>query len=129
MGKTIKPENLSKAISEELGHYHEDIITNVNAVGSSSIKELVKQTKAGAPVDTGGFQNSLSSKEISTVSGMKHFVLYAKAPFYRVFHLLVHGHAKVNGGRVPGNPFLQNAVDQVLPSYVRKVEEVLKNDK
>ncbi len=126
MSKTIKPSDLGKAISSELTIYHEDVVEKVNAAGASAIKELVKRTKAGAPVDTGDFKKSIASKEVQASNGMKNFVLYARAPFHRIFHLLVHGHAKQNGGRVPGNPFLQNACDQVLPEYEREIEEALK---
>ena len=126
MAKTVKPADLGKALSAELTVYHEEVVEKVNAAGSSAIKKLVKRTKAGAPVDTGDFKKSIASKELDAGHGMKNFVLYAKAPFHRIFHLLVHGHAKQNGGRVPGNPFLQDAVDQVLPEYEKDVEEALK---
>ena len=125
MSKTIKPTDLGKAISSELSIYHEDVVEKVNAAGASAIKELVKRTKANAPVDTGDFKKAIASKEVPTSNGMKTFVLYAKAPLHRIFHLLVHGHAKQNGGRVPGDPFLQNAVDAVLPEYEKAVEEAL----
>ena len=52
---------------------------------------------------------------------------YVKAPDYRLTHLIVHGHATKDGGRTRGNPFLKNALDEVLPEYEREVEEVLKN--
>lgn len=126
MAKTIKPSDIGKAISQELTLYHEDVVEKVNAAGASAIKQLVKRTKAGAPVDKGDFKKSIASKEIPASHGMKNYVLYARAPHHRVFHLLVHGHAKQNGGRVSGNPFLQNAVDEVLPGYVADVEEALK---
>lgn len=126
MSKTIKPSDLGKAISAELTVYHEEVVEKVNAAGASAIKDLVKRTKAGAPVDKGDFKKSISSKEVTAGNGMKSFILYAKAPLHRIFHLLVHGHAKQNGGRVPGNPFLQDACDQVLPDYEQKIEEALK---
>lgn len=126
MAKTIKPSDLGKAISQELTLYHEDVVEKVNAAGASAIKQLVKRTKAGAPVDSGDFKKSIASKEVTASNGMKSFVLYARPPKHRIFHLLVHGHAKQNGGRVPGHPFLQNAVDEVLPSYEKDVEEALK---
>lgn len=126
MSKTIKPADLGKAISAELGLYHEEVVEKVNAAGASAIKELVKRTKAGAPVATGDFKKSIASKEIDAGHGMKNFVLFARAPFHRIFHLLVHGHAKQNGGRVPGNPFLEDACEQVLPEYEKNVEEALK---
>lgn len=126
MSKTIKPADLGKAISQELTLYHEDVVEKVNAAGSSAIKELVKRTKALAPVDSGDFKKALASKELTTSNGMKSFVLFARAPKHRIFHLLVNGHVKQNGGRVPGHPFLRDACDQVLPEYERNVEEALK---
>ena len=126
MSKTIKPSDLGTAIGQELTIYHEDVVEKVNAAGAAAIKSLVKRTKAGAPVDTGDFKKAIASKEETAGNGMKSFVLYARAPHHRRFHLLVHGHLKQNGGRVPGNPFLQNACDQVLPEYERDVEEALK---
>lgn len=126
MGKTVKLTELGKAISDELTVYHEEVVEKVNAAGASAIKKLVQRTKAGAPVDSGDFKKSIASKEVDGGHGMKRYILYAKAPHHRIFHLLVKGHAKVNGGRVPGNPFLQKAVDQVLPGYEKDVEEALK---
>lgn len=128
MAKTIKPTDLGKAIIEELGLYHENVIERVNEAGDKAMKDIVKHTKAGAPVDRGDFKKSLASKTVDMGHGMKSFILYARAPLHRIFHLVVHGHAKQNGGRVPGNPFLQNALDRVLPEYEKNVEEALKND-
>ena len=126
MSKTIKPADLGKAIATELTLYHEDVTERVNAAGADAIKKLVKRTKAGAPVATGDFKKSITSKEIDAGHGRTNFVLYARAPFQRIFHLLVHGHVKQNGGRVPGNPFLEDACEQVLPEYEKNVEEALK---
>jgi hypothetical protein len=126
MAKSIKPADLGKAISQELTLYHEDVIEKVNAAGASAIKTLVKRTKEKAPVDSGDFKKSIASKEVPVSNGMKNFVLFARLPLHRIFHLLVHGHAKKDGGRVPGNPFLQNAIDEVLPEYENAVEEALK---
>lgn len=125
MSKTIKPSDLGAAIMEELELYHADVIEKVNAAGKEASKKLLKQTKATAPKASGDFRKSLAVKEEDTGRGMKKFTLHARAPHHRVFHLLVHGHAKRNGGRVKGDPFLRNAVDSVLPEYEQAVEEAL----
>lgn len=125
MSKTIKPTDLGAVIMQELGLYHEDVIEKVIEVGRDASKKLLKQTKANAPKASGDFAKSLAVAEEDNGHRMKKFTLYARAPHYRVFHLLVHGHAKKNGGRVPGDPFLQNAVDAVLPEYEKAVEEAL----
>lgn len=126
MAKTIKPDMLGKAIAEELELYHESVIERVNAAGAKAIKKLLKLTKATVPQKTGDLQKHLTTSEITKVGGDKEFVWGAKAPKYRILHLVVHGHAKENGGRVPGDPFLENALDTVLPEYEEDVEEALK---
>jgi hypothetical protein len=60
--------------------------------------------------------------------GQKRFIWHVKAPDYRLTHLLVKGHATKDGGRTKANPFLQNALDQVLPEYEKEVEEAVKSD-
>lgn len=125
MSKTIKPSDLGAAIQQELGIYHADVVEKVNDAGRTASKKLLKQTKANAPKASGDFAKSLTVTEEDNGHGMKNFTLHARAPKHRIFHLLVHGHAKQNGGRVKGDPFLQNAVDAVLPEYETAVEEAL----
>jgi hypothetical protein len=128
MSNTIRPTDLADAIRRELEIYHEDVVEKVNAAGKEASKKLLKLTRDKAPKASGDFAKSLAVKEIDAGNGMKKFTLHARAPKHRVFHLLVHGHAKKNGGRVPGDPFLKNAVDSVLPEYEQAVEEAIRND-
>lgn len=127
MAKTIKPTDLGKAISEELTVYHKDVLERVNTASEKAAKELVKRTKATAPKQSGDFRKAIAYKALpNKATGDKKFIWGAKAPHHRLTHLLVHGHAKANGGRVPGDPFLHDALDQVMPEYEREVEEALK---
>ncbi len=128
MAKTIKPSQLSEAIQQELTLYSEGVTERVNAVGASSIEKLKKLTKANAPVASGSFRKNISTKEeANLVTRMKKFIWYVKKPDHRLTHLLVHGHATVNGGRTKADPFLKNALGSVLPEYEEKVEEALKS--
>jgi hypothetical protein len=130
LAKSIKPADLEDAIKEELTLYHKDVLEKVNAAGKKAVKLLVKLTKETAPVREGEFQNAITYKEKENkASGDKEYIWGAKSPKHRLTHLLVKGHAKKNGGRVPGDPFLENALDQVLPEYEREVEEALENVK
>lgn len=125
MSKRIKPAALGAAIERELTTYHKDVVDKVDEAGRQSMKKLVTLTKASAPVgDRGKFRKSITSQEIKGPRGST-FVWGAKAPHHRLTHLLVHGHAKVNGGRTKGNPFLEDAMATVLPEYEKAVREAV----
>ena len=123
----IQLTGLAAAINEELGLYHDEVVKKVNATGADAAKKLVKLTKASAPVETGSFKKNIAWSAVETTTGVKKYIWHVKAPDYRLTHLLVHGHATENGGRTAGNPFLQNALDTVLPEYERAVEEAIRN--
>lgn len=122
----IDPSELGKALKEQLTIYHEDVVEEVNEAGLRSIKKLVKLTKASAPIRTGDFADSLTyTQETEAATGTKTYTWGAAAPHHRLTHLLVHGHPTANGDRVDGDPFLQNALDTVLPEYEKDVEEAI----
>jgi hypothetical protein len=125
----VSPGALGDALSDMFTLYHQGVIEAVNAAGEKAVKALVKKTKATAPKRPGGgdFAKSLTYKETELPSGDKEFTWGAAAPQHRITHLLVHGHATVNGERVDGNPFLTDAMSEVMPEYEKDVEEAIKN--
>lgn len=128
MAKTVSIEALGAAISEELTIYSAGVEKKVKAAAEKAVKDLVKKTRATAPVGArGSFRKSITYEVKHKSRGNTTYVWGAKAPDYRLTHLLVHGHAAKDGGRVPGNSFLQNALDVVLPEYEEAIKEAIKN--
>lgn len=130
MSNRIRPEDLGGAIERELTIYAERVTEGVAEKGRQAMSKLVKLTKATAPVGKRSrhFKSRITSTEQDAGHGNKRFVWHVKAPDHRLTHLIVHGHATKDGGRTKSNPFLKNALDQVLPEYEKSIEEVLKND-
>lgn len=130
MANTVKVENLGTALDEMLGLYHAEVTEAVNTASSNAAKKLVKRTKATAPVGArGSFKRNITSKKLKSSPNGDTYVWYVKAPDYRLTHLLVHGHETRDGGRTKSDPFLQNALDEVLPEYEADIREAVKNGK
>lgn len=141
-GRRIHVGELGSALEQELSIYGEDINEGLTRITEESMKKLVKQTRATAPTGrrNGQFKKNITADYQTLRRAGKRSkgqfrgrtiraTWYVKAPDYRLTHLIVHGHATKDGGRTRANPFLQNALDSVLPEYERGVEEVLKNGK
>lgn len=126
---SIKPEKLGEAIEEQLTTYGQDVIEKIDKLSEAAANELVQKTKLTAPVGArGDFRKSISSKLATRTARSSTYVWYVKAPNHRLTHLLVHGHATRNGSRTKADPFLANALAEVLPQYERDLEEAVKND-
>lgn len=129
MSRNIRPEDLGAVLANELTVYHKNVIERVNESGRAAIKKLVKITKTTAPVgERGSFKKNITSQEKDAGRGMKTFIWGVRAPDHRLTHLLVRGHATKDGGRTQGDPFLANALDQVLPEFEKDIEEAVRND-
>lgn len=126
--QTVSIGRLGSTISAALDGYSVEVKERVDKAGEKAVKKMVKLTRASAPADTGRFKKNITWTARTNARGVTEFVWHVKAPDHRLTHLLVHGHATVNGGRVPGHSFLHEAINEVLPEYLEDVEEALKND-
>lgn len=134
--RRIRSGELGSAIEQELTIYGEEVNENLSRVTEETMRSLVKKTKATAPTGKrhGQFRKNITAdySELRKKGGggkkgrKVRATWYVKAPDHRLTHLIVHGHATKDGGRTRANPFLQNALNEVLPEYERKVEEVIK---
>ncbi|MBQ8585605.1 MAG: hypothetical protein IJ452_04895 [Butyricicoccus sp.] len=123
--KPIRGIDLSEAIARELEQYGADLQQGVTAAARTAGRRLVRLTKATAPVGAREkYKRAITMTEESTQVSCR-IIWHVKPPEHRLTHLLVHGHATKDGGRTKSNPFLQNALDQVLPKYEKDVRKVI----
>ena len=131
MGRiTITSDNLAEAIEKELTIYHEDVNEKLRDVTRRNMAELVRKTRATAPKGKRGqFRKAISGDFSGLARGRRTVsaLWYVKKPHYRLTHLIVKGHATKDGNRTKANPFLQDALDEVLPNYEEEIKEVLTN--
>ena len=129
MSRTIGIDDLGEAIARELTIYSQNVITGIKDEAKSHIKQLVKDTKATAPVGhrSKHYRDSIKSKKTMETDRAIEFTWYVDGSDYRLSHLLEKGHALRDGGRTTGTHFIQNASDPILEDYLKAVEEVIKN--
>ena len=127
-GTRIAVSELGGAISEELWLWDKKINEVIDDLAKQSVAQLVKDTKATAPVGKRKkhYKDSIKSKGRKTTRATT-YTWYVDGPDYRLSHLLEYGHALRNGGRVEGTHFIKKASDPILEKYVKAVEEVLQN--
>ena len=124
-------ESLSDAINNELTIYSQEITETLKNEAKSHMTQLVKQTRATAPVGNRQkhYRDNIASKKLSENDRGASYLWYVKGSDYRLSHLLEHGHAKRDGGRVSGSHFIEKASEPILADYVSKVEEAIKGGK
>ena len=131
MANAIKLEDLGGAIAKELTLYGKEVQERVNKAGRKAIKEVEQKTKDTAPYNAKVYHkhyvDMIATKTEKTRTGDETHIWHVKPPGHRLTHLLVDGHETRDGGRTQGDPFLQNALDDVLPNYEKDVEEAVKN--
>lgn len=125
----IQIDDLNSAIKNALDDYNETIVTGLKKNTTQAMKDLVANTKATAPVGNRSkhYRDNISSKTLSETEYGISKLWYVKGSDYRLSHLLNNGHALRDGGRYPGTNFIGKAVDHILPFYLSKIEEVIKN--
>lgn len=122
---------ISKGLQKILSEYQADILENFDSACDSAMQSLVSETKATAPVGKSKkhFKNYIDYKNTYKDAWATTYTWYVKAPAYRLTHLLVNGHQTRNGGRTKANPFLQNALDNVLPKVESDLKKIIEGGK
>ena len=122
----INIDQLAAEIARGLAEYSQDVVEKVNVSSEKVGKAAVKKLKQTSPKKTGEYAKSWTMKTEKEIGQPHRRIIHAKAPHYRLTHLLEHGHAKVGGGRVEGKPHIRPAEEMVIKEFVAEVEEAIK---
>lgn len=124
--KKIKIDELADAVAEQLEEYSklsaEVVKTAVTKAGNSVKKDI----GANAPVKTGKYAKSWRTKKTKETSTELEVTVYSPTR-YMLAHLLEHGHAKRNGGRVRAIPHIAPAEEAAEEQLMADIERGLKS--
>lgn len=94
----VKLDEFSDALGNLLKEYGDEVITASQESMEPVMKEAQKRVKAASPKQTGRYKKSWKKQVEKTRFGSTG-VVYASSPYYKLNHLIEHGHALVRGGR------------------------------
>lgn len=128
MSNTVKIDDLANAVMEGLKEYCNLCTDEMKAAVKKTGNSVKKEISDNAPVDTGRYKKSWRVKTTGENSSSISVTVYSPTR-YMLTHLLEHGHAKQNGGRVPGRPHIAPAEEngaKMLEEEIRRKLEAIK---
>lgn len=121
----MKIDDLTDAITSMLTEYYEDVQEIVNDSAELAAKESVKVVrKIGDFNDQSGkYRKSWKVSKERNIIGDVKCTVHARAPYYRLTHLLEHGHALPQGGRSKAYPHIKPAEELAQNLFEKKVRD------
>ena len=128
MSGSINIDRLADEVVKALEEFRDVTVDVMKDAVDRTAKETVEDIRGN--VDSSGikgsgkYRKSWAVKKDAGARGRYAYakVVYAKAPHYRLTHLLEHGHAKIGGGRVPAYPHVKTAEESAqerLAQYIK----------
>ena len=125
MGKTVSIDGLADAVMEELTEYNKLAGETMKKAVTKAGQTVRKEIKAGAPVKTGRYAKSWTTKKTKESSTRLEVTVYSPSR-YMLAHLLENGHAKRGGGRVRAIPHIKPAEEHGMEQLENDLERALR---
>ncbi|MDE7122590.1 MAG: HK97 gp10 family phage protein [Oscillospiraceae bacterium] len=120
----ISIEDMADEIMNGLQEYSELADFAMKKAVQKTASQVRKEISANAPERTGKYGKSWTTKKTAEKSHSLQITVHSKNR-YQIAHLLEHGHAKRNGGRVEAQPHIASAeehgaenFDELLKKYL-----------
>jgi len=123
----VSVDEMDQAINEQLQKYAGSITEDMKDSLRESAKEMRKDISRNSPVRTGRYKKSWTVKKIAENSISLELVMHSKNR-YQLTHLLEHGHALRNGGRVEGKPHIKPAEEAGKKKLVESLKEKIQHE-
>jgi len=121
----VSIDQLSDAIMEGLNEYADLAADSVKKAVKKAGDTVKKDINSSAPVRTGKYARSWQAKTTKETSQSLEVTVYSPSR-YMLAHLLEHGHAKRNGGRVRAIPHIAPAEEHGEEELLQDIENALK---
>ena len=123
--RKVSMDGLADAIAQELAAYNQEVTDGMKDAVKEAAKECKEQIKQNSPVLTGGYRTGWADKVLYDGREDIRITVYNRTD-YQLAHLLEHGHAKVNGGRVAGKAHIGPAAQDAEDKLLREIQVVVR---
>jgi len=120
----VSVDGMANAIMEGLQEYADLATDELKAAVKKSAATVRKGISANAPVRSGRYAKSWSTKTTDESSTKLEITVYSPRR-YMLAHLLEKGHAKRGGGRVRANPHIAPAEQAGIQELEERIEKAL----
>ena len=121
----VKIDDLAAAVERELAAYSQEMTDELKKEVKAVSRETSDRIQRDSPKATGDYGRGWGVKvEFENDRDIRVRILNRKKP--QLTHLLEHGHAKRNGGRVEGKPHIGPAEQEAEEKLLRKVRVMVR---
>lgn len=120
-GERVSVEGLSAAVMDCLEDYKDVIVDDMKDAVKKSAKTVQSEISANAPVRTGKYARSWATKTTNESAERLEVTVHSRNR-YQLAHLLEHGHAKRNGGRVGAQVHIAPAEEKGIKELEQAIE-------
>lgn len=125
-GTKVSIDGMADAILKELTQYADAASDDVKDAVNKAAKTVKEEIQSGAPVRSGKYKKSWSTKNTAESSHKLEVTVYSRNR-YQIAHLLEHGHAKRGGGRVSARPHIAAAEQMGIEQLEQDIVRCLQN--
>lgn len=126
MGTKVSVDQLANAVMRELEDYKDTTSDGVKAAVRKAGNTVKKDIQANAPQQTGKYAKSWAVKTTKESSNAMEVTVHSRNR-YQLAHLLEHGHAKRNGGRVAARPHIAAAEEAGIEQLESEIERSIRS--
>ena len=119
----INISQLNSEIQRIMREYEDDVEEDVSKAVDKCAKEAKKIIVDHAPSRHGDYKKNISTRKERTRKGQYKKVVFVKAPYYRIAHLLEYSHATRNGGSTTAQPHFRFGEEYLDKNFEREVRE------
>lgn len=123
--KKVSVDQLAEAVMEGLTEYADLASDKVKKAVKKAGNTVKQDINSSAPVRTGKYARSWRTKTTKETSQSLEVTVYSPSR-YMLAHLLEHGHAKRNGGRVRAIPHIAPAEEHGEEELLQDIEQALR---